>query len=65
MYSSNLELIVIMNYDRGEVYVTHIDFSKYEDIQQFFDELNEKHELNISESNSYWMSAKELQIIHF
>lgn len=59
-----MELIAIMNYSRGEVYISQINWEIYEEIQQFFDYLNEKHDLNISEENSYWMTSKELEILH-
>lgn len=53
------EFIIILNFATGKVIITEYDSYIYEDVDEFFEILNETHDLDLSESNCQWMITKE------
>lgn len=53
------EFIIILNFSTGKVIIAEYNSCIVEDVQEFFEVMNEKHDLDLSESNCQWMITKE------
>ena len=59
------EKIIILDYSTGKTYIAEYDNNIFENIQDFFDTLNDYHNLNLKESQCSWMIVKDkLELIH-
>jgi hypothetical protein len=57
------EFIIITRYDTAEVIICEYDSSTVDSYEEYYEILNEEHDLNISDSNSSCMIVKgELNI---
>lgn len=56
--------ITVLDFSSGNVYVIPFDNNIYsnDNIQDFFDAVNEQHDLNLKESNCQWMIYKKTTI---
>lgn len=61
----NKEYIIITNSSTGEVFITEYDSQKFEDYVDFYEHLNEQHDLGLSESNCDCMIVRDKLIITY
>ena len=54
--------IIILDFESGEVYITHFDKNKYEDFEDFLLDFNKKFSLELSETNCEWMKVENLTV---
>lgn len=59
-----MKKIIILDFETGETIIAGFDTNMYkeDDITEFFDALNDVHDLALSESNCQWMIVKELNL---
>lgn len=59
-----MEKIIVLDFSGCDVYLFDFNTSIYsnDNIEDFFDMVNEKFDLNLSEKNCLWMNNKNLSI---
>ena len=59
-----MEKIIVLDFSSPDVYIFDFDSTIYsnDNIEDFFDMINDKHDLNLREQDCQWMINKELTI---
>lgn len=52
------EFIIILHYESGEVFISEYDSAIVSSYEEYYEILNEEHDLNITENNSHCMIFK-------
>lgn len=61
----NKEFIIINCYKTGETYISEYDSNIVDSYEEYYDILNEEHDLNLSENNCHCMIVQDELNIKF